>query len=193
MPTTRTFVSLALPRVVRSGIAELVARERHAAPASLRWSDPHSAHLTLAFLGDVEESSLQDVLTATSRAASTAVPFAAQLCGAGAFPAANRARVVWLRWGEGEERVRALQATLATELAEAGFTLDRRPFEAHVTLARARAPADVTRVLDTLREWRSEPWQVRAVDVMASRLTREGAIHTLLGRSPLQGCEARAV
>ena len=184
MPTTRTFVALNLPPEARSLVADL-RRALTPAPRGLRWAATSQLHLTLAFLGDIDdEEGLAKVRAATRSAAAAHAPFDADLRGIGAFPHAGRARVAWVGWGAGAEAVSALQATLARALAR---PVDRSPFSPHVTLARARDTLDLRTWLASAPAWTSPVWRVGAVDVMSSELTREGAIHTLIERCPLAG------
>lgn len=183
MPTARTFVALNLPPAVRSSVADL-RRALPPPPRGLRWADAAQLHLTLAFLGDLDEEALAAVRAAARSVALAHAPFAADLRGLGAFPHAARARVAWVGWGAGAEAVVALQATLVSELRRPP---DRRPFTPHVTLARARGPLDLRAWLAAAPTWASPAWRVDAVDVMTSALTPEGAIHTLLQRSALAG------
>lgn len=187
MEPTRTFVSLPMPPGVGEAIEDLRVRHASAGPPGLRWAAGHQAHLTLAFLGDLDEVALERARACARRAAHHASPFEADLRGAGAFPSAARARVVWLGWGEGAAQVGGLHAQLARELEADGFELDRRRFHPHVTLARARASLDARPLLDTLTRWRSAAWTVAAIELMASRLTPAGAVHTRLERWALGG------
>jgi RNA 2',3'-cyclic 3'-phosphodiesterase len=183
MPTTRTFVALNLPPEARASAADL-RRALSPAPRGLRWAATDQLHLTLAFLGDVDDEDLAAVRAATRSAAAAHAPFDADLRGLGAFPHPGRARVAWAGWGAGAEAVTALQATLARALAGPA---DRRPFSPHVTLARARDPLDLRTWLASAPAWTSPAWRVDALDVMMSELTREGAIHTLVERCALAG------
>ena len=181
--TTRTFVALELPDHVRQAVA--VLPRRFGSPSGLAWARADQAHLTLAFLGELDDAALARVRRRAREVAASAAPFTADLRGAGAFPQPRRARVLWLGWGEGSGAVEALQARLANGLREDGIDLEARRFHPHVTLARARSPRDVFAIVRALETWRSEPWQITALDVMASRLTPSGALHTRLERCPL--------
>ena len=187
MDATRTFVAIALPAHVRASIRELTERGRRTGPAGLRWADPDQAHLTLAFLGDQDDAALERVRDCVRAVASAHAPFGADLRGAGAFPRGDAARVLWLGWGEGADAVGALHGALRSALSEVGIALEARRFEAHVTLARARAPRDVRALVDGSASWRSERWTVAAIDLMASRLTRTGAEHVRLEQCSLGG------
>ena len=178
--TTRSFVALGLPDHVREAVAALP--RRFGSESGLAWARAAQAHLTLAFLGERDDEALARVRRRARELAASAAPFAADLRGAGAFPQPQRARVLWLGWGEGSAAVEALQVRLADGLREDGFALEARRFHPHVTLARARTPRDVSAIVSALATWRSDPWQVTALDVMASRLTPSGALHTQLER-----------
>jgi len=181
MPTARTFVALNLPPGVRASVADL-RRALSPAPRGMRWAAIDQLHLTLAFLGDVDDEGLAAVRAAARSAAAAHAPFDADLRGLGAFPHPGRARVAWLGWGAGAGAVTALHATLARALAHPA---DRRPFSPHVTLARARDPLDLRAWLASAPAWAAPIWRVDALDVMTSELTPEGAIHTLVDRCPL--------
>ncbi len=182
MAPRRTFVALSLPDAIRAALGELATRHLSASTPGLRWGDAAQAHLTLAFLGDLEDDAVAGVRICARRIARDTEPFAADLRAAGAFPSAARARVLWLGWGVGAAPVSALQARLVAALGAAGFALERRRFQPHVTLARSRGSIDLRAAVAALEGWRSEPWTVTAIDVMTSRLTPAGARHTRLER-----------
>lgn len=185
MERVRTFVALGLPAPLRSAIAELAARASAAAPAGLRWADARQAHLTLAFLGDLDAERVAAAEGCVRPVADASTPFQSTLRGAGAFPDEARARVLWLGWGEGADAVVALHARLEAALRAAGLPVEARRFTPHVTLARARSGVDARRVLAPIAQWQSEPWEVASLDLLASTLTPAGARHRLMLRAPL--------
>jgi len=179
---TRTFVAIQLPDAVRSAIGSLAARWRTERPAGLRWANARQAHLTLAFLGDLDADALQRVRSCVRGVARASAPSTSDLRGAGAFPHAAAARVLWLGWGLGADAVTEAHAAVRLALTGAGFAVEARHFTPHVTLARARAPLDLRTLVSELRPWRSAPWTVTSFDVMASRLSPSGAEHVRLER-----------
>jgi 2'-5' RNA ligase len=103
-----------------------------------RWTKSANVHLTLKFLGDVNEedlTGLEDVLKAVS---GRHAQFVVEPLGIGAFPSSRKARVVWAGVDEGAEALRAL----ALDLQDSTSWLDRgreiREFTPHITLGRAR-------------------------------------------------------
>src|SRR5579871_565928 len=90
----RLFVALALPTEAATELDEVVAPLRPAWP-DLRWTGRDAWHLTLAFLGEVEESVTTELAVRLERAARRHPCLSLSLAGAGAFPGASRARVLW--------------------------------------------------------------------------------------------------
>jgi len=136
----------------------------------LRWTRPEQRHLTLQFLGGVEDV---DALVASVAASVRGIaPFTLALGGAGAFPAAARASVVWLGVSTGADRLAELAAAIVA--APGG-----RPFRPHLTIARARAPRDLCALVEHLRRGSAgPPWTVDEVVLFESDTRADGAVHT---------------
>jgi RNA 2',3'-cyclic 3'-phosphodiesterase len=181
MPGKRTFVAVPLPAEVKATIGDL-RRALPAPPRGLRWAPVEQAHLTLVFLGDLAEAELRSVTERTRETAAAAGAFDADLRGIGAFPRPERARVVWVGWGQGADAVADLRTGLARALDHRS---DPRPFAPHVTVARARTPIDLRAWLASAPPYASPAWRVTAVEVMASELGAGGALHTVVARCPL--------
>lgn len=142
MAGIRSFVALDLPGSVKQALGDLIAamsREN----AGVRWVRAEAIHLTLKFLGDVDESRLGDVSAVVDRAAAAVGPVPLSLDAVGAFPDTRRARVIWAGLAGETGALAALQAAVDAGLAEAGFEPERRPFLPHLTLGRRRAPGPV--------------------------------------------------
>lgn len=139
--TRRLFVGIGLPPAESSLLAQEVARWAGADGIPGRPVPPESWHLTLRFLGDVDDVAA-DRLVAALDEARLGASFRIVIAGAGAFPNARRATVLWAGVRE-EERLGELAAAVEEAAAGAGFPASERPFAAHLTLARVRPPADV--------------------------------------------------
>lgn len=138
MSRIRCFIALALPDDLRQALAGL--QGEFAAPQrDLRLSLPRadSLHLTLAFLGDVDEAIIPALHEALCPAIAAHEPFSLVLRGCGGFPDLARPRVIWAGV-ERHPRLLALHADLATALRSAGLAPDSRPYAPHLTLARVK-------------------------------------------------------
>ncbi|TVM32499.1 RNA 2',3'-cyclic phosphodiesterase [Oceanidesulfovibrio marinus] len=132
----RCFVGLPLPESYQDGL-ERVRRQwgpRFAPP--LTWTRPGNWHITLAFLGEVEESQQPDLEQALSAVAFA--PFTLQAGGAGVFPPQGRPKVLWVGALYGGQAVAALAGDVQQALIPLGFVPDDRPFTTHLTLARTK-------------------------------------------------------
>src|SRR3954454_5555025 len=147
----RLFVAADLPDGVRGALAAEQARIKAAlgsSDPSLKWVKAEHAHLTLVFIGNVEDARVPAVVDAI--AADIALPpFDATFEGAGAFPPRGAPRVLWIGLGSGARELVDLQRVIASRIAALGLPIEDRAFHPHLTLARWREsrPADRSRAL----------------------------------------------
>lgn len=189
---TRTFLAIELPDVARAALTrerDALAREFPA----IRWVNPASIHLTLAFLGEIDGEALQAATDAAQEAARTARPFSLAITGLGSFGSLRAPRVVWAGVTGEVAALQRLQATLVDALARRGFPREERPFSPHLTLARVKERLDAV-TLDRLRAHieaaatkRYATWRPEALHVMKSELLRGGARYTSLATEPFGG------
>jgi 2'-5' RNA ligase len=142
----RLFVAVPLTEEARGDIAHLVAR---AAPRGLpgRPAHPDKWHVTLRFLGDVDEVG-RDRLLAELDGAGLGTPFRVRWGGLGAFPNLRRATVLWVGLDEGAPQLTALANAVEEAVEAAGFPPEDRPFRPHLTLSRIRPHQDVTALVE---------------------------------------------
>lgn len=147
-------------------------------------------HLTLRFLGEisVEQARLAErLLVPVGRQFR---PFHLNLEGVGAFPSADRPRVVWQGVSVGRAELSALALAVRAALAPA-FGEERGPFVAHRTLFRVRSPVDRDRARELLEGRRPAPpalsTTVAAFQLKESVLGSRGATHTTIASFPLAG------
>ncbi len=166
----RLFVALVPPPAVLGGLEAAVAPFRARQP-ELRWTSRDAWHITLAFLGEADETAVARLTPRLARAAGRHPPCRVMFAGAGAFPATARARVLWCGLRGDHRDVAALAASVAAAARRAGAPPadERRPFRPHLTLARCRAPADVRGLVDALRGYEGPGWTADRVHLIHSR------------------------
>jgi len=185
----RLFVALEPPGPLRRQLAALAAelrRQAGRAAAGLRWVEPGNVHLTLHFLGNTPEERLPAVQEVVSAAAAAARPLLLAVRGAGGFPNARRARVVWAGLHGEVEPLGALVRDLAARLAPLGFPPEERPFSPHLTLARSRDGAPgLAGALAALRDTEVGSWRAAELVLFRSHLSPAGPRYEPLLRAPL--------
>lgn len=185
----RAFIAINLPPAVRSAIWE-AATPLRSGSYPVRWVAPDSIHLTLKFLGEVAPEREHEIVEGIEAAVHGVKPIPLSLAGFGAFPSANRPRVVWVGC-EAVPALELLQHRLERQMDRLGFPVEGRPFRPHVTLGRAgrdartAAFADFAAVLEPLGF--EAQAVIESVDLMQSELRRDGARYTVRHRTGLEG------
>jgi len=192
MKRIRTFVAVDLaPRVTTaaSGLIELLQRELASNHTDIHWVDTEQMHVTIKFLGDVDESELADVCRGVELACRTIPSFELQCLGLGVFPRPERPRTIWLGIDpDGTESLQRLHLNVEHQMVERGFLRENRRYAPHVTLGRVRGAADwrgLTGVLESHTSFQTGGSPVEALIVYASRLARGGPTYMPLARIPL--------
>ena len=126
----RLFFALDIASEIRDRISAYVDTLRRV--PGIRFMPPESYHITLKFLGEVQD------LDTVKQAAATihSEPFKIAFHDTGFFPNPRAPRVFWAGI-HADDRLPALAATLDTALHPAGFPREERPFRPHLTLARS--------------------------------------------------------
>lgn len=128
----RLFTAIELPPPLRAAVAAWAGEARHALPdGALRWVRPENLHLTLVFLGSVDEGELPALIALLDRLSAATPPARLEVGGSGRFHAA-----AWIGVQGDVHVLASLAGALRAELGRA----DARPFHGHVTVARFRDP-----------------------------------------------------
>lgn len=194
----RLFLAIALNDAVRAacaGVAEDLERRlaRAGARRAVKWVERENLHVTLRFLGEVEEPRVAPLLERLS-APLDLPPFEIRVGGGGAFPASGPPRVTWIGVRDGEPRVHGVFDALDSRLVPLAFERETRPFTPHVTLGRVR---EIDRGPGReLRQWLSgvpvdlgaQP--VSQVTLFRSHLSPQGPRHEVLREMSLRGGDA---
>lgn len=191
MTLTRTFIAVELNDDVRGALQRRIARLQRQLP-DVRLADPASLHLTLVFLGELEDDQLSTVIDATLDAARTARPFSLSLGELGTFGSRRAPRVIWTGVTGEIAPLLALQQRLASGLEAQGFAREERPFSPHLTLARLKQPLapDIAGQIEALQQapiphGERATFPVDEIAIMKSELLRSGARYTQLRACPL--------
>jgi 2'-5' RNA ligase len=180
----RTFVALELSERTRTGILAVV-EELRGRGIRASWCRPGTIHLTLKFLGDVDETELPAVVAAVARAARSVSCFTLETRSLGAFPSPARPRVLWMGV-EAPAELFDLARAIENELADLGFPREKRRFHPHITLGRIRdgRAGSILELLEELTTPR-EKTDVTEVRIMKSTLRPQGALHEVVEAVPL--------
>jgi len=187
MSTIRAFVATNLPVKAIDPLRDYQRRLQGSLESwrpGISWTSPASLHLTLRFLGEIEEPLVAALGDRLSEAAARCETFDFTLGGVGAFPSLQRARVLWA--GATGDGLLPLATTVEDSLEQIGLPREERPFSAHITLGRLKSPLNLAPVLGTVALFPPTVVTVREIILYSSRLTPKGAIYQTLRRAPLR-------
>jgi len=179
-------VATELPDDLKFKLGELQAGLKSIGGFKVKWVSPQGIHLTLKFLGNVASDRIEMINEAIREACRGIAPLRLKAEGLGVFPNVNRAQVAWVGMkGDVDEMVR-LQKAIDLRLEGLGFAPEKRPFVAHLTLARVRegmTQAERHRFGELISStpFEADEFEVCNVSLMRSQLTPGGAIYTRIG------------
>lgn len=166
----RAFVAVVPPAEVVQHLDDFLSVRREA--AQFRWSDADQWHVTLAFTAALPDRSLDELDDLLSETAARHEGFGMRVCGCGAFPHPDGARVLYasLEPDDDGTRLERRSGTFRTTLSRAGARVDGQRFRPHLTLARLGRPANVTSWVRLLDAYEGPRWEVGEVALVASHL-----------------------
>ncbi|MHB8584628.1 MAG: RNA 2',3'-cyclic phosphodiesterase [Thermoplasmatota archaeon] len=175
-------VSVGSPPAIARVLGELARVE-----ADLKVVPPENVHVTLAFLGQTDERLVPKVRDAMASAARGVAPMDVTLRGLGTFPPHGSPRVIWVAM-EGASALSGMEAALRPPLGAVGFELDARPFQPHLTLARARSArgaADVRAFVEARSTEEFGTVRIEDVRLYKSHLSPKGPTYDVVECVPL--------
>ena len=189
MSRLRTFIAVDPGKVIRDrlvALQEALAR----AGSDMKWVEPENLHVTLLFLGEVDNREVAGVCRAVAGSCAKIAPFMMTVGGVGCFGSPRRPRTVWAGLTEGGQEMTALHAALEPPLLELGcYRREGRAFTAHITLGRVkgeRADDALAGALPKFAKWEGGTVEVREVLVMSSELRSDGPLYAVLSRAKLR-------
>ncbi|MDG2381188.1 MAG: RNA 2',3'-cyclic phosphodiesterase [Pirellulaceae bacterium] len=189
MARIRTFVAIDVSERVRRAAAATIS-ELEPTTESIRWVSAKNVHITMKFLGDVNETDIYQVCRLTADAVRDVPSTQVNCRGIGAFPSIERPRTIWLGIDDPTDCLVELHQRIEQGLLSLGFPREQRRFQPHVTLGRARyGRRDMQELEDRLSTFEVEagPVDIDQLVIYASELGSNGPNYTVLGRAPL--CE----
>ena len=182
----RCFIALQLPPALVEHLKR-VSAQLQGLDLQGRFVRPESVHLTLKFLGDIEESRVDRFAARIEHCCQQCEAFELEAGGVGVFPNLKRPRVVWVGLRAGRE-LTELHRCLEDSLSQEGFEADQRPFHPHLTLLRLKSQRNAAKLASFIDRaaHQSLKFPVKEVHLFQSLLRPDGARHLKLATSQLK-------
>ncbi len=182
----RAFIAVDLPTI--PSVASLL-EDLKKASEGLKVVSPEHFHLTLKFLGDTEEGLVPDIVKTMIESCAGTSPVTLRIQGAGAFPSLSRMSVLWLSI-EGAQPLARIAKSLEEKLEVLGFAPEKRPWAAHLTLARVKGGRGLDRARSILEARREDSFGEHRIDeirLKKSVLTPQGPVYSTVEAVRLEG------
>lgn len=176
----RLFIAVNLEEELKKKIVPL-EEELRKTGADVKWVEVKNLHLTLKFLGEVEESKVTAIEQIVTPILANFSSFEMRFSGFGVFPSLNYPRVVWIGVKDGGEQLKALSEKIENSLISLGFRKEDRPFTAHLTLGRVRSAKNKQELIKKIEERENQEigsQKVEKIYLMQSTLQPTGPIYT---------------
>jgi 2'-5' RNA ligase len=176
----RTFIAIEVPEKIRKEIDNVITDEKKR-DLPIKWVKYENLHITLKFLGEINENKKIEIAPALQEIANKVTPFNISLEGIGCFPTPKNPRVVWIGVKLGKENLCSIAQNVETALVGYGFKEEKR-FHPHLTIGRVKKLCSVNEILE--RQIMSDPFLVNSIVLFKSTLKPEGPIYEVLQAFP---------
>ena len=142
---------------------------------------PENLHLTLKFLGNVEDYRIEEINYKLEKIGEEFIPFTMKCLGMGAFPTERKIRVLWVG-ASADKNLIKLNKRIEEELEKIGFLRENK-FKEHITIARFKSIPSLKHLRDFIDKYRESEFgefEVNEFELIKSDLTPEGPIYTTL-------------
>jgi len=188
MARLRLFIAVEIDAAVRQNVVSLQRALGQVAP-SVKWVEPHNLHVTVLFLGEVEDRELHGLFKMLTKVCAKAAPFDVRLGGVGAFPTPRRPKTLWAGVTAGADDLQRLYAAVEEPLLDlGGYRQEERAYTPHLTLGRVVGDADAEALaLELPRQmaWTGGQMEVTELVIFTSEVRKAGPEYTVVGRAPL--------
>jgi 2'-5' RNA ligase len=182
----RIFTGITLSDEVRENILEEL-RPFKKIGTSIRWTEAKNIHLTIKFIGEVDEGTAARIAEALAAAKIPVAPFQLRISGFGKFPAGDDLHIFWAGI-EDNPQLLALFNAIESALSPFSVAPETRPFHPHLTLGRNKSRYNFQALFELLAE-KSDLFlaacPVSAFQLIRSDLTPAGPIYRVLKEIPL--------
>ncbi|MGD8535642.1 MAG: RNA 2',3'-cyclic phosphodiesterase [Candidatus Aminicenantes bacterium] len=187
----RTFIAINLDPEIKKALSQFVSELNARSPErrGIRWVRPEAMHLTLKFLGEINEEKVPRIESVLKRISEKHGPFPLRVKGTGYFPPKSKnPRVLWVAVEE-VDNLKRLQSHLEEEMESLGFPKERRTFHPHLTLGRVKTISNIKETLHFLETHRDKNFgemEAKKITFFRSVLKPTGAEYSVLSEFELK-------
>jgi len=187
----RTFIAIELPKEIKDSLSKIQEQLKKSG-ADVKWVLPQNIHLTLKFLGEIDDIKLSKISEILEDTAKGKNPFQIRISSIGAFPKMNFPRVIWIGIDKGDQETKEIGDRLEEKIAKIGIPREDRPFSSHITIGRTRSTLNRDKLVGDLEDLASNfggrnfEFTVTKITLFKSTLTPKGPVYEILKEASLK-------
>ena len=188
MSQIRSFIAIELAPPIKTKIEEIQKKLKSSA-SDVRWVRPEGIHLTLKFLGNIEQERISEISDIIEQCSTDTTSFTLKVHSLGAFPNESNPKVIWVGAEDDSGNLAKLQRALENKLASIGFKAEKRSYSPHLTLGRLKSPKgkrELSQNLADHKQFECGMFEAKEVCLFKSELKPGGAIYSKLKTFTLQ-------
>ena len=178
----RTFIAVEIPGEIRRSLGEYTTMLRGMVP-HVKWVSSENMHLTIKFLGEVNENRIGEITEFSELALKGFSPFTVEFSHLGFFPNSRTPRVIWIGTSGAVDKLLELYQDMEESLEKIGFDREAKTFSPHLTIGRAKHLARIT-VPSGIPEFEEVSFEVKGISLIKSTLTPQGPVYEQLVDMP---------
>ncbi len=187
----RTFIAIELPQQIQNALAKLQEQLKQSG-ADVKWVEPINIHLTLKFLGEIDEQQLNKIKQVIEEIAADKDAFQIHISSLGAFPHITSPRVIWVGLYSGDKETKEIVATLEGKIEKIGIPKEDHTFSSHITIGRSRSPKNKENLVQLLNKLagiltaENLEFRISKITLFKSSLSPKGPTYEVLHQANLK-------
>ena len=187
----RTFIAVSLSGEIRDCLSRLQDILK-TSNADVKWVKKDNIHLTLKFLGEIENKKIDEIIKAIDSLSNSISAFQLEISSIGAFPKKEAPRVIWVGLSQGDSETKQIAKELENAISKLGIPGESRPFSSHITLGRVRSALNRKQLIEQLNYLEGNfpkerpTCKIDKITLFKSTLTPLGPIYEVLHETNLK-------
>lgn len=178
----RAFIAIELPTAVKDRLHD-IQEELKKSGADVKWVNPENIHLTLKFLGDQDNKTIEKISQITEETLTKIQRYTIRLSTLGAFPRIESPRVLWVGIDTGDAQTKEIANLIEDRIATLGLAKEERDFSSHITIGRIKGNTQNSPLSRFIKALEKKPqeynlgFEVNKVILFKSTLSAGGPIY----------------
>lgn len=187
----RAFIAIDLPKEIKDYLSLLEAKLKQSG-ADVKWVMPVNIHLTLKFLGEIDEQKTNQIIQILEEISFRTPQFHLKISDIGAFPNTKSPRIIWIGLAAGNNETKEIAADLEKRIERIGIPKEDKPFTSHITIGRIKSNLNREKLIQSLTTLITESdksnyqFLVTKLTLFKSTLTPKGPIYEAVKETSLK-------